>query len=163
MEYIIVILAFIAGCTGLAGALLPALPGPPLSFLGLLLLLLCDNNEIDTLPIVIAGIMAVAITIFDYVAPLWLTKKKGGTKYGMWGATIGMIVGIFAGPLGIVIYPFIGAFIGELMAKAPTEKALRTAFVSFAAFMLTTGMKFVYGASILIIIVVEGWKLLFAK
>lgn len=163
MEYIIVILAFIAGCTGLAGALLPALPGPPLSFLGLLLLLLCDNNEIGTLPIVIAGIMAVAITIFDYVAPLWLTKKKGGTKYGMWGATIGMIVGIFAGPLGIVIYPFIGAFIGELMAKAPTEKALRTAFVSFAAFMLTTGMKFVYGASILIIIVVEGWKLLFAK
>ena len=163
MEYIIVILAFIAGCTGLAGALLPALPGPPLSFLGLLLLLLCDNNEIDTLPIVIAGIMAVAITIFDYVAPLWLTKKKGGTKYGMWGATIGMIVGIFAGPLGIVIYPFIGAFIGELMAKAPTEKALRTAFDSFAAFMLTTGMKFVYGASILIIIVVEGWKLLFAK
>ena len=163
MEYIIVILAIVAGCTGIAGALIPALPGPPLSFVGLLLLLLCDNNEIGIAPIVTAGVMAVVITILDYVAPLWLTKKKGGTKYGMWGAAIGMVAGIFAGPLGIVLCPFIGAFIGELMAKSPTDKALKTAFISFAAFMLTTGIKFVYSTSILIIIVVEGWKLLFAK
>ena len=163
MEYIIVILAIVAGCTGIAGALIPALPGPPLSFVGLLLLLLCDNNEIGIAPIVTAGVMAVVITILDYVAPLWLTKKKGGTKYGMWGAAIGMVAGIFAGPLGIVLCPFIGAFIGELMAKSPTDKALKTAFISFAAFMLTTGIKFVYSTSILIIIIVEGWKLLFAK
>lgn len=163
MEYIIVILAIVAGCTGIAGALIPALPGPPLSFVGLLLLLLCDNNEIGIAPIVTAGVMAVVITILDYVAPLWLTKKKGGTKYGMWGAAIGMVAGIFAGPLGIVLCPFIGAFIGELMAKSPTDKALKTAFISFAAFMLTTGIKFVYSTSILIIIIVEGWKLLFTR
>ena len=163
MEYIIVILAIVAGCTGIAGALIPALPGPPLSFAGLLLLLLCDNNGIGTVPIVTAGLMAVVITILDYVAPLWLTKKKGGTKYGMWGAAIGMIAGMFTGPLGIVVCPFVGAFIGELMAKAPTGKALKTAFISFAAFMLTTGIKFVYCTSILIIIIVEGWKLLFTR
>ena len=163
MEYIIVILAIVAGCIGIAGALIPALPGPPLSFVGLLLLLLCDNNEIGIAPIVTAGVMAVVITILDYVAPLWLTKKKGGTKYGMWGAAIGMVAGIFAGPLGIVLCPFIGAFIGELMAKSPTDKALKTAFISFVAFMLTTGIKFVYSTSILIIIIVEGWKLLFTR
>lgn len=163
MEYIIVILAIVAGCIGIAGALIPALPGPPLSFVGLLLLLLCDNNEIGIAPIVTAGVMAVVITILDYVAPLWLTKKKGGTKYGMWGAAIGMVAGIFAGPLGIVLCPFIGAFIGELMAKSPTDKALKTAFISFAAFMLTTGIKFVYSTSILIIMIVEGWKLPFTR
>lgn len=163
MDYIIVILAIVSGCIGIAGALIPALPGPPLSFVGLLLLLQCDNNEIGTVPIVTAGVMAAVITILDYVAPVWLTKKKGGTKYGMWGAAIGMVAGIFAGPLGIVLCPFIGAFIGELMAKSPTDKALKTAFISFAAFMLTTGIKFVYSTSILIIIIVEGWKLLFTR
>ena len=156
MEYFIVIIALAAGFIGVAVAVLPALPGPPLSYIGLLLLLLCSNNDLQMFPVIAAG-----ISLLDYVAPVWLTKKKGGTQYGIWGATIGMFAGLFMGVIGVIICPFIGAFIGELMAKAPVEKALKTAFMSFAAFMLTTGLKFIYCIAILVTIAVEGWRILF--
>jgi uncharacterized protein YqgC (DUF456 family) len=160
MEYILVILALICALVGIAGSVLPALPGPPLSFVGLLLLLLCNGNGIDTYTIIASGIVAVAITIFDYIAPIWLTKKRGGSKYGTWGAGIGMVVGLFFGIVGMVVGPFVGAFIGELIAKRPIDKALETAFFSFVAFMLTTGIKFIYCIVLTAIIVAKSWSII---
>ena len=158
MEFLLVTLALICTLIGLAGSVLPALPGPPLSFVGLLLLLLC--NAVAPVTIIITGIIAVIITILDYIAPIWLTKKRGGSKYGMWGAGIGMFVGIFLGMWGMIIGPFVGAFIGELMAKQTTERALETAFFSFVAFMLTTGIKFIYCIIMTVIIVAKCWKII---
>lgn len=159
MDYIITFAALVCAIIGIAGAIIPALPGPPLSFAGLLLLLLCDGNDIDTATIIATGIAAAAITMLDYVAPVWMTKKGGGSTYGMWGAGIGMFAGLFMGPWGIIAGPFIGALIGELLAKTPTEKALRTAFISFAAFMLTTGAKIIYCAILLGIIAINAWTI----
>lgn len=155
-----VILALAGSLTGIAGSVLPALPGPPLSFAALLLLLPCNGNNIDTATVIIAGVAAAIITILDYIAPIWLTKKKGGSQYGIWGAGIGMFVGLFFGVWGIIIGPFAGAFIGELLAKNNTEKALETAFMSFVAFMLTTGIKFVYCVVLTIIIVTKSWGII---
>ena len=160
MEYILVILALLCAIVGLLGAVLPALPGPPLSFVGLLLLLLCTGNSVGTATVIVSGIVAAIITVLDYVAPIWLAKKKGGSKYGIWGAGIGMLVGLFLGPWGIILGPFAGAFIGELMAKNTTGKALSTAFMSFIAFMLTTGIKFVYCVVLTAMIVTESWKII---
>lgn len=160
MEYILVILALLCAVAGLLGAVLPALPGPPLSFVGLLLLLPCTDNDIETATVIATGIAAAIITVLDYVAPIWLAKKKGGSKYGTWGAGIGMFVGLFLGPWGIILGPFAGAFIGELMAKNSTERALTTAFMSFVAFMLTTGIKFIFCVALIVMIVVEGWKII---
>jgi uncharacterized protein YqgC (DUF456 family) len=160
MEYILVILALLCAVVGLLGAVLPALPGPPLSFVGLLLLLPCADNDIETATVIATGIAAAIITVLDYVAPIWLAKKKGGSKYGTWGAGIGMFVGLFLGPWGIILGPFAGAFIGELMAKNSTERALTTAFMSFVAFMLTTGIKFIFCVALIVMIVVEGWKII---
>ena len=160
MEYIMTFLAALCAIIGIIGAIVPALPGPPLSFVGVLLLLLCDGNDISTGTVIAPGVAAALITILDYIAPVWLTKKKGGTKYGMWGAGIGMFAGLFMGPWGIIAGPFIGAFIGELLAKTPTDKARRMAFVSFAAFMLTTGVKVVYCLVLLAIIATNGWRIL---
>ena len=160
MEYILVILALLCAVAGLLGAVLPALPGAPLSFVGLLLLLPCADNDIETATVIATGIAAAIITVLDYVAPIWLAKKKGGSKYGTWGAGIGMFVGLFLGPWGIILGPFAGAFIGELMAKNSTERALTTAFMSFVAFMLTTGIKFIFCVALIVMIVVEGWKII---
>lgn len=160
MEYILVILALLCAVAGLLGAVLPALPGPPLSFVGLLLLLPCPDNDIETATVIATGIAAAIITVLDYVAPIWLAKKKGGSKYGTWGAGIGMFVGLFLGPWGIMLGPFAGAFIGEIMAKNSTERALTTAFMSFVAFMLTTGIKFIFCFALIVMIVVEGWKII---
>ena len=160
MDYIITFLAALCAIVGIVGAIVPALPGPPLSFAGLLLLLLCDGNGIGTGTVIATGVAAAVITLLDYIAPMWLTKKKGGTQYGMWGAGIGMVAGLFMGPWGIVAGPFIGAFIGELLARTPADKALRMAFVSFAAFMLTTGIKVAYCLVLLGIIASKGWGIL---
>ena len=160
MEYILVPLAIICALIGIAGSVLPALPGPPLSFVGLLLLLPCTGNGIETTTVIVTGIAAAIITVLDYVAPIWLAKKKGGSKYGIWGAGIGMFVGLFMGPWGIILGPFAGAFIGELMAKNTTGRALSTAFMSFVAFMLTTGLKLVYCLILTAIIASESWKII---
>ena len=159
MDVLFFLLALICAVLGLIGSIVPALPGPPLSFVGLLVLLLCDACEIGVSSLVITGILAVVITVLDYVAPIWFAKKKGGTKCGMWGATIGMLVGLFFGPLGIILGPFIGALIGELIANTPTDKALSTAFMTFVAFMLVTGIKFIYCLVVLVYVVVEGFKM----
>ena len=161
MEYLFIFLAVIFAVTGLLGAVLPVLPGPPIAFLALLMLLLCDGNDISTTALVVTGVLALVITIVDYIAPVWFAKKTGGSKYGTWGATIGLVAGLFLGPLGVIVGPFIGAYIGERMAKTPPEKAFGVAFMTFAAFMLTTGIKLVYGVVLLVMVCKESWEIIF--
>ncbi|MBO7302442.1 MAG: DUF456 domain-containing protein [Bacteroidaceae bacterium] len=159
MDILIVVFALIFAVAGIIGAVAPVLPGPPLSFVALLLLLLCDGSDISTTSLVVAGIFAVVITLLDYIAPVWLTKKSGGSKYGTWGATIGLIIGIFFALPGMLIGPFLGAYIGELMAKTPSDKAFKVACMSFVAFMLTSGIKFVYSICLLVMVVTECWDI----
>ena len=161
MNILLLILALLFAIVGIIGAVAPVLPGPPLSFVALLMLMFCDGNDLSNTTIIVAGVVAVVVTILDYVAPVWLTKKTGGSKYGTWGATIGLVVGIFGGLIGVLIGPFLGAYIGELIAKTPSSKALKVASMSFVAFMLTSGLKFAYGVYILVLVVSNGWEILF--
>ena len=161
MEYILLAFAVLFALIGLVGAVVPGVPGPPLSFAGLLLLNFCNDTEISWSALLIAAIIAVGVTVIDFIAPVWLTNKKGGSKYAMWGAIIGMFVGMPFGLLGITIAPFVCALIGELIYGTPLDKAVNVAFVSFVAFMLTTGVKFVYSLVLLIIVLVKGWSVAF--
>ena len=161
MDILLVILALLFAVIGVIGAVLPGLPGTPISFVALLLLFFCNGNEISTTTVIINGTLATIITLLDYVAPVWFAKRSGGTKYGTWGTTIGLIVGLFLGLPGILLGPFLGAYIGELIAKTPSDKALKVATMSFVAFMLTTGIKAVYGVYILVVTVINSWEILF--
>ena len=161
MDILLVILALLFAVIGVIGAVLPGLPGTPISFVALLLLIFCNGNDLTTVSVVICGILAAVITILDYVAPVWFAKKSGGSKYGTWGTTIGLVIDIFLGLPGILLGPFLGAYIGELIAKTPTDKALKVATMSFVAFMLTTGIKAVYGIYVLVITVLNSWEILF--
>lgn len=161
MDYILILLSFLFAFIGLLGAVVPVLPGPPLSFVGLLMLYFCDGNDVSTTALVIAGVLAAVITVIDYIAPVWFTKKAGGSKAGVWGATIGLVIGLFLGVIGIIIGPFLGAFLGELVNETPPEKALKVAFVSFLAFIVTTGMKLLYSIVLLVMVFTEGWPLFF--
>lgn len=152
MDILLVILALLCALIGLIGAVVPALPGPPVSFVALLLLSFCANVDVSLTALVVAALFAFIVTILDYFAPLWLTNKKGGSKYGLWGTTIGMFVGFFFGLPGLIICPFLGALIGELLAKTSSDKALKVAFMSFVAFMLTTGLKVIYCIALLVTI-----------
>jgi uncharacterized protein len=98
-----------------------------------------------------AGI-TVVITVLDYVVPLYGTRKYGGSKYGVWGSTIGLIAGFWLGPLGIIIGPFVGAFVGEFIASNNSEHALKAAWGSFVGFLFGTLLK-------LVVCLVMAWYL----
>ena len=152
MDVVLIISALVCVVVGLIGAIVPALPGPPVSFVALLLLSFCKGTDVSPYVLFVAGIFAVIVTLFDYCAPLWLANKKGGSKYGLWGTTIGMFVGLFFSLPGLIICPFLGALIGELLAKTPSDKALKVAFMSFVAFMLTTGIKIIYCLALCVLV-----------
>lgn len=162
METLLIILALVFGIVGLAGSILPALPGAPLSYIGLLLLLLCDGADISSASLWAGAIFLVIVSVLDYIAPIWLTNASGGSKQATRGSVIGMVAGLFFfPPWGLILGPFIGAFLGELMAQATTGKALKVAMMSFLGFVLTTGMKLIYSGVLLFVIVKECIKLIF--
>jgi uncharacterized protein YqgC (DUF456 family) len=139
------ILLLIAGIAclliGLAGAVLP-LPGPPLSFAGLILLHISRFAEFSQTVLYTLGFVTIVIAILDYYIPVWGTKKFGGTRSGAIGATVGMLVGfLFIPAIGIFVGTFLGAFLGELIGKAKVKDALKSAVGSFIGFLTGIVMK----------------------
>jgi uncharacterized protein YqgC (DUF456 family) len=143
METILIITGAILLLIRIAGSILPILPGPPLCFVALLIQQFREVPTYSTNFLIIWAVIAVSVSLLDYVIPMYGTKRFGGSKYGMWGCTIGLIVGLFFSPVGIVLGPFIGAFIGEILANNNSSNALRAALGSFLGFLLGTLLKFV--------------------
>ena len=144
MDYILLALAVILIIVGLLGCVLPIIPGPPLSFLGILTLHFTKfgEGEFTTNFLLILALIATVVTVLDYVVPIWGTKKFGGTKAGMWGATIGMIIGmIFLGPLGLIFGPLVGAIIGESIKGANNKDAFKAGLGAFFGFLMGVGLK----------------------
>ena len=131
MEIFIAVLGALLVIVGLLGTFIPMLPGTPISYAGLLLLLLIPGCTLTWQFFLVWGIIVVVLQVLNYVIPIWGVNKFGGTKYGEWGSVIGVIVGLFAGPLGIIIGPFLGAVIGELIGGMTFKMSLKAGFGSF--------------------------------
>ena len=150
MDVLWLVLGVILMLVGLAGCILPFLPGPPLCYLALLIQQLQSSPPYSTDFLLWWAGITLVITGLDYVIPVYGTKRFGGTKYGMWGCVIGLIAGLWLGPFGLILGPFAGAFIGELIGNAESDHALRAALGSFIGFLLGTLLK-------LIACFVMGW------
>ena len=152
MDTILIIFSILLGIAGLVGCVLPVLPGPPLSWLGLLLISLTNKygTIIDSKTLIVWAIVTAAVTLLDYVVPILFTKHFGGSKSATRGAAVGLFIGLFGGVAGIILGPFIGAFIGELINN-PNNKAhaLKVAFSSFVSFLNTTELKIIASVAIL--------------
>lgn len=151
---------------GILGSILPVIPGTPISWLGLLVLHLAPSIPFDWVFIVLTGIVAIGIYVMDYIIPAIGTKKFGGSKAGAWGTTIGLIIGIIAPiPFGILIGPFAGALVGELLFnKTEGPKAFKAALGSFIGFLASTFIKFmatVVYLGLFVYKVFMNWELLF--
>jgi uncharacterized protein len=153
MDTLWLVLGIIIMVVGIMGCILPLLPGPPLCYVALLLQQLRSDPPFAAKFLWIWAGITVAVTVLDYVIPLYGTKRFGGSKYGIWGCTLGLIAGFWLGPLGIIIGPFVGAFIGEMIANNNSERALKAAWGSFAGFLFGTLLK-------LIACVVMAWYLI---
>lgn len=143
MDLFLAILGGILMIIGLVGCFVPLLPGPPLSYVGLLVLQFrADAPFSSTFLLVWAGI-TMAVTAVDYFVPVWGTRRWGGSSYGMWGCAIGLVAGFWFGPLGIILGPFVGAFVGEMLRHQNSDAALRAAVGSFFGFLMGTIIKLI--------------------
>lgn len=142
MDILLLFIGFILVIAGIIGSILPILPGPLASWVGLVCLYFTKPVTANTSVLWISFLFVIAITVLDNFIPAIGAKKFGGTKSGMRGSIAGAILGIFLGPIGIITGPFIGAFVGELLADSrDTQRAFRAAIGSFIGFLLSTGIK----------------------
>jgi uncharacterized protein YqgC (DUF456 family) len=145
MDILLSILAIILLLIGLIGAIVPALPGPIISYAGLVSLYFSSHQPFTDRFMLIWAAIAVSITVLDNVVPILGTKKLGGSKKGIWGSIIGLLFGIlFLGPFGILIGPFVGAVLGELFGGKEFNFALKAGFGSFLGFLTGTILKLVF-------------------
>ncbi len=144
MDTILLLLSFFLVILGIIGSFLPVLPGPLTGWTGLLLLHFTDYVPMDRSFLIITFCFALLIFILDYFIPAIGTKKFGGSKYGVYGTTLGLIVGLLSPiPFGVLIGPFLGAFIGELLYdNKNTTRALKASFGSFIGFLSSIFIKF---------------------
>ena len=141
MDIFLITLSITLLLSGIIGCIVPILPGPSLSFIGLLLFHFTRWGGLSVNILIWLGVVTAIITVIDYVLPIWTTKKFGGTKRGVLGAALGLIVGLFFAPLGIIIGPFLGAFIGEMTANNNSDQAFRSAIGSFVGLLFGTVAK----------------------
>lgn len=166
MDILLVSIGFILMLVGILGSILPVLPGVPISWLGLLMIYLTPSVPMDWVFLSITLVLAIFLYILDYIIPAIGTKRFGGSRYGMIGATVGLLVGIIAPiPFGIIIGPFAGAYLGELLNTKTRHNALKAAFGSFVGFLASTFMKlfasFVY-LGLFLWKIYQNWGLLFS-
>jgi len=134
IEALLIILGLLIAVVGLMGCIVPAIPGPPLNFLSLLLLELAVQNAFATDFYFLWGGITIVITVLDYVLPIMGAKVYKASSFGIWGSIIGMIIGIiFFPPFGMILGLFIGAVLGELIAGKEEGEALKIGSVTFFA------------------------------
>ncbi|HOY38721.1 MAG TPA: DUF456 domain-containing protein [Bacteroidales bacterium] len=146
LDITLLIFGFALIVLGVIGCIVPAIPGPPLSYCGILLLHFTKYCHFSSTFLIVWAVVVVAVTVLDYLIPVWGTRKFGGSKWGAWGSVIGLIVGLIYSPVGIFLGALGGALVGELIyqgrlnrrenspklsGKERFNKSLKAAFGSF--------------------------------
>ena len=127
---------------GVAGSVLPALPGVPLIFGGVLLAAwINDFESISVFTVVVMGILAVLGFVIDYVAAAVSAKRAGASRQGVIGAAIGTIAGVFTGLWGLLFLPLAGAAIGELIAHKDMLRAGKVGAATWFGLLVAAALK----------------------
>ncbi|MCM5662458.1 DUF456 domain-containing protein [Galbibacter mesophilus] len=161
MDILLLTFGFVCIIVGIFGSVLPVLPGAPISWIGLLLLYLTEAVPTNWWMLIITLIVAIGIVVVDYIIPIAGTKRFGGSKAGVIGTTVGLVISIIfpvLGLFGIIIWPFVGAFVGEIINKADSKTALRAAFGSFLGFLTGTFLKLIVAIIFLVIFIAKAWE-----
>ena len=133
------ILAALCVAGGLAGSVLPALPGVPLVFAGLVLGAWADDfQRVSWLTLTLLGLLTLASFAIDFLATALGARRVGATKLAVFGAMLGTLGGLFLGLPGLVIGPFAGAVAGEMLSHGKVEQATRAGFATWMGLVFGT-------------------------
>lgn len=143
IDVLIFSLAFLLLIGGIVGCVLPILPGAPLSYAGLLLLHFTGRGDFSTVQLVTWLVVVIVLQVADYITPILGSKYSGGTDFGNRGCMAGTILGLFFMPWGLVLGPFLGAVVGEMLGGRDLPHAIRAGIGSLIGFLLGTLMKVV--------------------
>ena len=136
MDILIISIGAILVIIGVIGSIVPIIPGPPIAFCGLLLTHFTSQNPFTVKFLIILGALAIFSAFIDNILPIYATKKFNGSKKGVWGSAIGLLIGLFFfPPFGLLIGPMVGAFVGEIIDGKSANSAVRPAFGSFIGFL----------------------------
>jgi len=142
IEIFLIILALLIAIVGIVGCIIPAIPGPPLNFISLLILELVIEDAFSMEFYIIWGVITIVVTVLDYVLPLFGAKAYKASGYGIWGSVLGMIVGtIFFPPFGMILGLLLGAIAGELIAGKKGSEAVKIGGVTFITSLLMIVVK----------------------
>ena len=143
MDIFLLILAGLCMLIGIIGCIVPGLPGVPIAYAGLWIAQATERVDFSWQTLLIWGVVTIVVSVLDYVVPAWGTKKFGGTKFGVWGSTIGVFIGLFFGAAGVILGPLAGAIIGELIGGKKSSEALRAGWGSFIGLLCGTILKLI--------------------
>ena len=141
MDILLIVFAFLLLVAGIAGCVLPVLPGPPLAYAGMLLLHLTDKVHFTTPQLVIWLVVVIVLQVVDYITPLLGSKYSGGTSFGNRGCMAGTLLGLFFMPWGVIVGPFIGAVVGEMLGGQDLSHAIRAGIGTLLGFLVGTLLK----------------------
>ena len=161
MNTLMIIIAVILGVLGIIGSIVPVLPGPPLSWAGILLMYFFGGTDkagdpmSQKLLFILLGV-TVVVTVLDYIVPAWFTRLSGGSRYASWGAVIGLFAGLILPlPGGMVVTSLLGAFLAELLlAGKDAGASLKSSLGAFLGFLFGTGLKLIASAVMFFYIIV---------
>ncbi|MBN2000729.1 DUF456 domain-containing protein [candidate division KSB1 bacterium] len=140
LHWFLLFIGFLVSLAGIIGCILPIIPGPPLSFLALLLLMAIKGWDVNLL--IVMGIITIAVTVMDYIVPAAGAKKYGASKAGVWGSVVGMLIGlVFFPPWGLFIGAFLGAVVGEMLVGKHGKNALKAGWGVFVGTLLAIVLK----------------------
>ena len=143
IDIILLILGIVLCMAGIVGSFIPIIPGPITSWVGILILNLTSAVDFNFYFVIITLIIAVIISALDYIIPIVGVKKLGGSKGGLIGASIGLVIDfIILGPLGIIFGPFVGAVTGEIINKKNLKQSIKPALGSLVGILIGSGIKF---------------------
>ncbi len=151
-------IAVILMLVGLAGTVLPALPGVPLIFAGIVLAAWIGHFEaISVTTLVILGVLTAIGVVADFVATALGAKRAGASRYGIIGAALGTVVGVFTGLWGLVFMPLVGAALGEFYAHRDALKAGRVGLATWIGMLLGTAFKLAIALTLIGVFLLALW------
>ncbi len=142
MTTALIVLALILTLTGIIGCVFPGLPGHPLNYLAMW----CVQwafHPFSTSTLIVFGILTIVVLVLDYYVPIWTAKKFGATKQGIIGSMLGMIIGFFFTPIGMILGTILGAIMGDMIAGKSSTQATKSGLATFLGTLISIGMKLV--------------------